>query len=355
MDNIAIIVDGTKFTGWESVSVHRSMRQLSGSFEFTAQETWDILPQMSCVVLVNDKKVLTGYVDSIAPSITENSHSIKIAGRCKTADLVDCSVDIGKNQFKKQTAFQICTAICKPFGIYVKNEAENDTIIDSFSFQPADSAFEVIDKLCRTQKILPLSNENGDLVLSNNENNYQGIIISKDSNVKSASSLIDFGDRFRNYKIIAQENGKGKSWKDAKNIDVRATADDLNVNRYRPLTILSEAQAKETTAQARIDWEANNRAALSETATMTLYSWLKSENEIWNVNEIIDVHYLSLRLLGKMLVEGIMFKQNSGSGSTTTLKLTRPDAFLSSVSDNVSQNPNGFRWVGGDEFTTSIT
>ena len=90
-------VNGRRFNSWKSISINRSIANISGSFSFTTSnrfagegEKWGIEEGDPCTVDIADERVLTGYIDDISDGYSVSSHDVTFSGRDKTADLVDC-------------------------------------------------------------------------------------------------------------------------------------------------------------------------------------------------------------------------------------------------------------------------
>jgi prophage tail gpP-like protein len=95
-DELTVLIEGEEFGGWEDVSVRRSLDMFCGSFQLILADDqkgrdWSFATQKNCVLKINRIPVLTGFVDEVRFNISGEQHNVTIAGRDKTADLVDCS------------------------------------------------------------------------------------------------------------------------------------------------------------------------------------------------------------------------------------------------------------------------
>ena len=100
-DALTLIVNGQRYEGWTSIRVSRGIDRAVGDFDievterWTGQNTpWRILPFSPCTLYAGSDLLLTGYVDTYAPSFGPTSHAVRIKGRSLTEDLVDCTPDI---------------------------------------------------------------------------------------------------------------------------------------------------------------------------------------------------------------------------------------------------------------------
>jgi len=126
MSNIELEVNGNLYGGWKSLRVDTSMNQFAGAFGFTATDLfpgnfgrWKIKMGDECTVVLNGEVLITGYVDQISIGYDSESHNIQIAGRDKTADLVDCSFYNNVNEWKNISVRSIIKRLVTPYGILI--------------------------------------------------------------------------------------------------------------------------------------------------------------------------------------------------------------------------------------------
>jgi prophage tail gpP-like protein len=75
-------------------------------------------------VLLGGDLVITGYIDRYMVGYDKGTHRVKIVGRSKTEDIVDCAVDVTTSgidswQINATTLKQAAEILCKPYGITV--------------------------------------------------------------------------------------------------------------------------------------------------------------------------------------------------------------------------------------------
>ena len=78
MPDVRLRVNGHKYAGWKSARITRGIEAVSGSFELSVtdrwsskREPWPIREEDECVLLLDGKPVITGYVDSRRPSFQQ--------------------------------------------------------------------------------------------------------------------------------------------------------------------------------------------------------------------------------------------------------------------------------------------
>lgn len=217
--NIELYLNEHIFSGWTSLSVFRSLESMSGQFELgiairPEDDVSQIQPGASIVLKMNGQTVITGYLDALSQVITDDSKDIRVTGRDKTADLVDCAVLHQSYHFKNQTLQQIAETICQPFGINVVWQATEpgaNEKINVWQVEPGETAFDTISKAARHKGVLVTSDVDGNLVFTDPSETVVG-------NFKLGENILelelndDWSQRFSLYRVIGDaEQGGGKS------------------------------------------------------------------------------------------------------------------------------------------------
>ncbi|WP_424404562.1 phage baseplate assembly protein [Pasteurella sp. PK-2025] len=206
------------FSGWTSLSVFRSLESMSGQFELgiairPEDDVSQIKPGSKIQLKMNGQTVITGHLDSLSQSISSESKDIRVSGRDKTADLVDCSVIHKSYHFKNQTLQQIAEVICQPFGIKViwqATEPGANEKINVWQVEPGETAFDTISKAARHKGVLVTSNVEGDLVFTDPSNNVVGEF-KLGENILELELQDDWTQRFSLYRVVGDaEQGGSK-------------------------------------------------------------------------------------------------------------------------------------------------
>lgn len=130
-NRLSLKVGGQVFSGWTSVRVRHSIEQIAGTFDISYTERWPgqtqgwVIPAGEyCEVRIGEHTVISGFVDKTAVSYDGNSHELRVTGRDRTGDLVDCSAP--SKVFSGLTFKQLADELCKPFGITVYDETVDE-------------------------------------------------------------------------------------------------------------------------------------------------------------------------------------------------------------------------------------
>lgn len=336
MSDVTITIEGQKFSGWTSFDIARSIESLTGSFSMTVTDDvnqksnldWPLQTQKAVQIKVDDELLITGFIDKVNTVINAFTHSITISGRDKTADLVDCSADLvaQKFSFNRTNILQLAEALANPFGIKVEVQDGTDVSkIFKLSLNTGETIFELLDRKAKELGIILTTNTRGSLVLGNSQREISTSTLRLGDNIKEGTADFDYKNRYSDYKVIGQSK-ESKDWR--ANINIKAVSSDEGVIRFRPLLIQASGEINAARAQLLANWEANVRAARSQSIEVVVQGFFQENGNIWDINKLVQIFAPALYVNPptKMLITGIVYILNN-EGSSTRLTLKREDAF----------------------------
>lgn len=339
-NEIILKVAGKAFRGWTSVVVEKSLYQITGAFGLSAtdifpgnMQKWGFVLGDECVIEINGQTIITGYIEDLPITYSNDSHNIQIGGRDKTGDLVDCSFIESRNAWTDQTVLHIITALCSPFSIDIAVDDSVTTqvktkVVGEFRADEGDVIFDLIIKLCRSVAILPVSYGDGKLTLTRAGIEYKAHdTLELGVNVKSGSIDQSNKDRFRTY--IVKGQGEGTDEKTLWDIiePVAPPYVDEIIMRYRPIVIFSERKCDTGQCIVRAEWEARNRAGKSRNLEYEVQGWTQSNGDVWPLNAMVSVKDSFLGINNSLLIAAVSFSLDSSFGMITRLSLVDPKAF----------------------------
>ena len=396
----ALFVDGTEYAGWQALRVTRGLTRATSDFDLTVSErwavgatgsAWQILPGSKCEIRYHGETLLTGWVDAYRPSYDATQHSVRLAGRSKTCDFVDCSVLVDGGQFMGMTVGDIAKQLAKPFGLEV-NVIDDGKPEAEVQVQQGETCFALIERLSRLQALLVTDDASGRLVLTRAGSGRASTQLRHGQNILSASSDLDNSKRYSECLVKAQRPGNdNKSQDDAPtheawpgwNAAARAAAQrasaaiavianpgerhrarraavrdgttpkrgnpttltqisgkakDPEITRYRPLVIVAEAQSDDAMAQTRADWEIRRRKGEGTKATIVVNGFRQQDGKLWQPNMMAQVEAPWLALKRELIISEVTYSYDD-SGEKTTLTLTLPDAFLPDPKERKAKEP----------------
>ncbi|EAT4975926.1 baseplate protein [Salmonella enterica] len=339
MNNVELKVDGKIFSGWTSVTVNRSIETMAGYFDLgvnvqTSTDLSSLAPGKPFTLSIDRQTVITGYTDGRRRQMGADSMKITIAGRDKTADLIDCAAIYKGGQWKKRTLEQIARDLCQPYGVVVRwelTDAESAAPFTSFTLDHSETVYEALGRAARARGVLITSNAAGDLVFTRADESHSDRLVLGE-NLLSVDFDEDYRDRFSEYTVKGhgRSNGKVGDTVDARTIaSQKGTATDSAITRYRPMIILADSKIDAQSATARALREQRRRLAKSVTFEAQLDGWTRSNGQIWMPNILAEIDASKFAIqTGPLLVSKVVLTLDDREGVKTTLTLAPRDGFL---------------------------
>lgn len=339
MNNVELKVDGKIFSGWTSVTVNRSIETMAGYFDLgvnvqTSTDLSSLAPGKPFTLSIDGQTVITGYTDGRRRQMGADSMKITIAGRDKTADLIDCAAIYKGGQWKKRTLEQIARDLCQPYGVAVRwelTDAESAAPFTSFTLDHSETVYEALGRAARARGVLITSNAAGDLVFTRADESHSDRLVLGE-NLLSVDFDEDYRDRFSEYTVKGhgRSNGKVGDTVDARTIaSQKGTATDSEITRYRPMIILADSKVDAQSATARALREQRRRLAKSVTFEAQLDGWTRSNGQIWMPNILAEIDASKFAIqTGPLLVSKVVLTLDDREGVKTTLTLAPRDGFL---------------------------
>lgn len=337
-DELELVLGGRSFTGWKRMTVARALSSLSAEFELVVVDRapYPVRPGDAVTVKVAGELVLSGFVDRIKLEGGEEGRTFEIAGRDRTADLIDCSAGLPQEEGAEElseiaggTLLELVELLAAPLGVTVRAAAGLDaTPFDLFRRQPGETAWSAVERLCRRRGVLAFSSPAGELLL---ELPAAGVAAGQllegpRGNVISWAVSVDHRERFSLYDVRAQVPGTD-DYAGLPALEIGGRATDEGIQRFRPLLVLGEGAMTFEDTEDRAAWEAAVRAARSERLEVIVPGWRQvPKGRVWAVNETVQVDIPRAGLRSTLLVDEVTFVRDEG-GSTTRLGLTRPTAY----------------------------
>lgn len=332
-DIVTLKVAGQLFDGWTSVTVSKGIKNPAGSYSLEYAKRTDqpappasIPPGAACEVLIGGQTVITGYVDATNPAFDATSRSLRVEGRDKAADLIDCSALNTPGIWKARTLIQIASDLVAPFGIAVSARAAVGPAFKSFALQQGETVWEALERLARFRGLLAVSTPAGAVEFIQPGQTRAGFSLVQGEHLLSASAGHDAKDRFSRYVLKGQSAGDDEV-NGAAAAGPSAEAADPAITRYRPMLIVAEEQATLASLRARAGWEASVRGAVGERVDLTVPGWRDPAGAIWVADLIVPVTAPWIDVKHDLLIADVTFNLDEGTGSTTTLTCTPPDAY----------------------------
>lgn len=338
---VELLVGGRLFGGWKRVEVQRSIEQLAGGFVLELTRRWpgqDDLPALPrlreglpCQVLLDGDVVVSGYIDTFEPELSSSSCSIRVEGRDKTGDLVDCAAVYRGGQWSNARLERIVRDIAAPFGlpVIVQPGLDQGDPFKSFALEDGEKAFDAIDRACRLRAVLCTSTPDGALWLGTAGEVASGATLEEGRNVLRISSTHSWKDRFSKVIVKGQVPGDDDQY-GASASQLKAQALDPEIDRYRPLVVMAEHGTSNASLRERAEWEISVRMGRGKRGRVSVVGWRTGQDgragPLWLPNTLVRVISPTMQLDGDMLIVAAAFTLTEG-GAITELTFCLPEAF----------------------------
>ena len=348
-DLLTLTINGRDYSGWTGARVSRGIDRLATDFvvdttqRWTGQNVpWRIDVFDACVVAIDGVPLLTGYVEEVAPRISEGQHGVQIAGRSKVADLIDCRPDIAGGQFTGYSLAAIARAVAALFGVGVIDQSNGlaDNQFSDVTIQRGETAFLFLERLGRLSGVLLSDDVSGNLVLTTAGSSHAAGALEEGKNILTASARLNGRRRFSTYivkgqtpigggnaGIVNSPSGAVNQSAPTVQVNVTARATDAGVPRFRPYVYLAESALQGAAMQVRANWLAQMSWGRATEAEVSLAGWRQPNGQLWTPNEIISTTLPTLGVTQDLLIAQVTFVLSETGGRQTMLRLAPVAAY----------------------------
>ena len=298
MMQLELKVNNVKYSGWEKVSIVKSMTSIAHTFSMEILNGAELSIQNDDIIeiLVDGKTFLTGYIDEITASIGDKKMPTRISGRSKTGDLIDSNI-LTPQQYNKLNVLQIMSNIVSKFGMKVISNIKLSPL-EVFNTKVGETYFNAINRLCKQTNTLPISDKDGNIIIVKNDKKDSGIVF-KDDDFKSLKYT----------KKLTYRHDKYVYKKESMIDDVTdGIINDDTVSRFRPFV---KVNTEDKTNQDLAKWQYNKNKSEELSLTAVVHGWELEINTIVKIDtEIVQ---------NSFLIKEISYtKDNSGTVSNVT-------------------------------------
>ncbi|TCK36731.1 prophage tail gpP-like protein [Paraburkholderia sp. BL8N3] len=325
-----------KITGWTNVRVTRGVERCPSDFEIEFTEPYPeatnviVQPGDECKVYLGSDLVLTGFVDRYTPSYRGREHTIRVAGRSKCQDLVDCSARWTGGQLINMPLLQIAQRLCAAYAIPVALAAGADQglPIPQLNILVGEPIYDVLERLCRFRGLLLYDQPDGSLLLSGVGTEQAASGFKEGVNVEAAAAMYAMDGRFSNYDAVRQALDTCQDIGDAGNLI--ETVYDSQVPRFRYRAIVSEqVMGGPDVAKLRAEWEMARRVGRSFDVRITTDTWRDSAGKLWTPNTLVTIDLPGLKMRPQTwLIAEVHYRRDNNRGTTADLVIMPPQAFV---------------------------
>ncbi|MDE1715752.1 hypothetical protein PWG14_25120 [Chromobacterium amazonense] len=338
MDDLTLITNGRRVSGWTSINIVRGIERFPSGFQIGMTERFPgefgrllLYPGDPVQVLLGDDVVVTGYVDDFSPTLNATTHSVAVSGRGKCQDLVDCSHFFNGCQMSNVTPLSMAIQLATPYGIDVVSDVGAGESVLVWQLPWGETPYNILEPVARNSQMLIYENPDGSLRLSQAMRPAAGQrypVVAEGVNIESITMRWSMSQRFSQY--IGRSLPMDMMSDAGTGLDVVAVVSDPAVQRLRVRSIIAETgdTSDYQITRARVNWEAARRAGRSMQATVTVDHWRDDAGNLWQPNTLVTltaptVHVPSVN----WLISDVTYRRDE-TGTHADLVLMPPEAFV---------------------------
>jgi prophage tail gpP-like protein len=341
-DVLTLTVGGKALSGWQRVSVTRSLDTMPASFDIQVTERFpqsaqvDIPPGAPCTIKIGNDLVLTGYVDRYDISLSAAEHTIRVQGRSKSSDLVDCSAlfDTQSHEPGMQklngTVLTIAQGLAAPYKVTVTSLAPDASsrVIGALNIMLGETAWEIIDRLTRYARLIAYDMPDGSVVLAQAGTEKMATGFTVGGNVETAEISFSMDERFSEYEghmVTALMYGTDAG---VNSPTIGEIQKDDGVPRFRKRYIVSEqTDLGRPLAGERALWEMKRRRGRSQVFSCVCDSWRDGARALWAPNHLAPIVAPQMKLAkAEWLIASVTYTRDE-SGNHAHLMLMDKDTY----------------------------
>jgi prophage tail gpP-like protein len=313
-DQLTLIVGNQSLTGWQRVSVTRPLAAIPASFSIETTERYPNAPDIAlqagqpCTVQIGSDLVLTGYVDRYASSVSAGNHTVRIEGRSKSCDLVDCSALVQNTsagspstpgmQILNGDAVSIARTLAAQYKVTINTSAEGPfRAIPQLNINLGETVWEIIDRITRYSELVPYDMPDGSVMLAIVGTQSMASGFTLGDNIEAADIMMSMDQRYQEYEghlmstmALGTDAGVNAPL-------VGQIVRDDDVPRFRKLYVISEQTINgQPIAGQRAIWEKNRRWGQSFAFSVTCDSWRDAAGTLWAPNMLAPVNAPQLKV-----------------------------------------------------------
>lgn len=305
MKKLSLLINGVSVPFYQA-SVNYSTEQLAHTFSCTIAPM-QISKPLSVEFRLGDSTILTGQIDQAESSTGSSSHEISIAGRSKSANMIDSCITM--DALYEQNVEKLLRSLAKPFGLSVKSLVKAMPNIPEFQIN-AESPVDNIAQIIREQGFM-LIERNAVLTIEDTAHSIiNGIGLEVGNNVESLNIKRTFDKQFHKTEVQG-------AWDDASAI---ITSPSINKARTRVIMCDQLQSAEACLSRAKYERDLAIAESLSVSSTIANVFTELAINGLNRVIRVIDKE----QSFNEMLMIKALSLSVSESSASTAIELCRP-------------------------------
>lgn len=333
MATVELYLGGRIFSGWESVRVSRSLEAVAGQFSLgvslrPGDEAGQLGPGRAMRLAIDGDTVITGYVDERDRVIEAKARTIRLNGRDKTGDLVDCAAIHASGQWRGRPLAAIASDLCRPFGVAVRWQVPDPAAARAFAqwqLEPGETVYENLTRAARHRGVLMTSTPAGELLFTQAGQTVLETPLVLGENLLRIEAKDSWKDRFSLWRLLGDSAAGGGDWGEQLDAEqttaVRVELADAAIDRYRPTVLLADDNLDGVGGRERVRFEQRRAMAHGQPVRARVQGWRHGQG-LWLPNVLVRVQAADAGLADRtLLVTAVELVLDDEEGTVAELTL----------------------------------
>lgn len=323
---IVVVVNGQAYDGWMQSEVDRNLEALSGTFNIPVTLTPGSPPaiarQDKVEIFIGSHRVISGHVLAAEPFYRRNECGLRVMGRDRTGDLVNCSAVYKGGQWRNVKIDRIIKDIIGPFGLELVVDVDLGDPVKDFKIGLGELALDAVARAARLRGVLVTRDDAGRVLLTKaGQKRFKGAIV-RGQNVIAMESLGSDEQRHSEYIVYGQASPQ-----EGFGVNLKASAKDPGIMRYLPLVISSDGNTTQAELQTLAEHTMRVRRGHAYGFRYTVEGWTY-QGEPWPLNQLVPIYDDVAGLSGdEWLICGVKQTCDLKEGDVTELTVRPAEAY----------------------------
>ena len=331
-DKIIIEVNGKEYSSWTHARITTSIGQAARTFILTTDDNTerpDIKAGAPCTVSLKTEqgniKIVTGHIDKRQTRYSKKRHSLIIAGRSRTADLVDSGIKPPWTEYSDASIEEIANTMAEPYGIDIITDIPTDIgRTTDYAPTPGQCVIEAIEEIARDSGLFITDNADGQLVIADGTRwETQDGQLNSGREIISATITHDNEEQYRTTEV----RGQSDNITGAITTDLLAAVENPTI-RERNIYIFNEKRGNQESIENRARWEVNSRNAKARTAIYTVQGWKRNDTAVWEPKIKMIINDTIGNVNEDMVTVTVQHELSPENGFTTTMIMVPKNSYV---------------------------
>lgn len=328
LEEVTLIVGGQVLHGFQEVNVTRSTENAAISFGLKCTnpawhpDAWALRLGALVELYASGGLLAKGYVDTYEGDHGErDQHEVRITGRSKAADCVDCPPAKHKTGRVEGKDLLGVAKELDEFGIGFTADVALKPI-PKVQRRPTDNVFDTLHREATKQGLMLQGQPDGSILITRaSEKRHDGALVEGMPPVRSFK--VRFSAEGKHSPVVVR--GQRAQATDEKGLRQEVQEYDPSVGRYRPIIVFQEGDGTEKDLKRRAEWERLRRSGFGTTVTVSVASWRDDAGLLWEPGRLVAVELPTERLQQDLTLSTVTFTQDH-QGTRAELTLVDPRA-----------------------------